>query len=813
MNIKDKFKNFNRLHLVAILIILVFNLVYFSPQLEGKIVKAHDAVSSTSWNKLPGDYTKKTGELSLWNSSMFSGMPWSLLANGYQYNYARKLNDVSHGFFGYPVGYMIKAGLLTYLALVLLGMSPWLSLILSLAFAYNVNYVVLIEAGHANKLEVLAGFPLLISGLILLFRKKVTTGFLVLALTVSISVLRKHPQMLYYLLMLLVIFGLVYLVFAIINKKTVPFLKVSLIAILAFAIGALSNFSQIISSKDFSDDTMRGKAILQKDANDNGTNSSSSVNGLNWEYAMGWSFAKEDVFSILIPRAVGGSSKEEIGKAVPGKQDLANALKNDPRFQPKKDGNYIFGIYFGGMGSTGGPAYLGAGIIFLFVFSLFLMGWKNKLAFGLTILFLLMLSLGKNLEMVNLFLFEHLPFFNKFRAPSSIINLLPAFLVIGIGIGINKFIEEENKAKYLKPLLISGGVTIGVCVLFYMYMLNGYDKINEGQELIVDAKKSLLGADVLRSIFLIGLTCLVLFLYTKNKLKPTLLYLGMGVIILTDLVLVGKRYLDSDSFVSMAKYESQFRPRPVDQQIFSMEKKGRPYYRVLDQSINTFNDAKTSYHHNTIGGYHAAKLQRYQDLIDFQIGKGNMQVLNMLNAKYFITQQQQVQINNQANGVAWFINNLNHVSSSEEEMKGLDTLDTKNEAVILADEFDSKDYDQVGDGNGNIELVSYLPNKLVYTADNTSDQFAVFSEVWYGKNKSWRAYIDGKEANIVRVNYILRGLEIPANAQQIEFVLNPPLKYSWVSILFSSLLLLMIILAFIAPKKLVDKLNFVSKEV
>lgn len=812
MNYKDITQHFKRAHLIGIIIIIAFNMVYFAPQLGGKKVKAHDAISSTAWTKLPADEAKRTGERSQWNSSMFSGMPWGFLTNGHQYNLTSSLNDVSHSFFPYPMGYMIKAGLLTFLAFILLGISPWLSVILALGFTYNVNYVVLIEAGHGNKLEVLAGFPLLISGLIVAFRGKTLLGFLVIGLSVSIAFLRNHPQMLYYLMILLFVFSFVYFIFSIKNKNVLRFLKLSLVIIGGFVIGAASNISQIMSSKDFSDDTMRGKPILTS-TDTKAVKSSSNVDGLNWEYAMGWSFGKEDLFSVLIPRAVGGSSKEEIGKPKPGENKLANALQSDPRFQPKKDGNYIFGLYFGGMGSTGGSAYLGAAMIFLFIFSLFLLSWKNKIAFGVTIIALIALSLGKNLEVVNLFLFENLPFFNKFRAPSSIINILPAFLVIAIGIGLDKFLKTEEKSKYLKPLLISGGITIGIALVYYMYAMNGYDKINEGQPMIVEARKSLLGGDVFRSIAIIGLTCLSLFLFIKNKIKPTLLIIGMGAIIMIDLVMVGKRYLDADSFVNPIEYQSEFRVRQADQQIFNMEPKGRAYYRVLDQSISTFSDAKTSYHHNTIGGYSAAKLQRYQDIIDFQIGKGNMQVINMLNTKYFINQKQQLQVNNQANGVAWFVKDIIEVNTPMEEIKGLDSINTKEKAVVLSSEFAKEDYNQVGDGSGIITLDNYSPNRMNYSANNTTDQFAVFSEVWYGRNDSWKAYIDGKEANIVRVNYLLRGLEIPANTTNIEFVLDPPAKYASVSIVFSLLLLLLLVGIFILPKNIREKLNLVSEKV
>lgn len=813
MNIKEILKQLKSVHLLAIGFIILFNLIYFLPQLEGKKVKAHDAISSTAWSNDIIKYHKETGERPQWNSSMFSGMPWGQLSNGFEYNFTRFFNNLSHVYFSYPVGYMIKAGLLTYLALILLGISPFLSIILALAFTYNVNYIILIEAGHANKLEVLAGFPLIISGLILGYRGKLIPSFLAIGFSISIAFLRNHPQMVYYLLMLLFVFAFVYFIHSIFTKKALQFFKLSTIIFIAFAIGAAANLTQILSSKDTSEGTMRGKPILEVEQNQTAAKTSSNVNGLDWKYAMGWSFSKEDIMGVVIPRAVGGGSKEEIGKAIRGENSLANALKSDSRFKPKKDGNYVYNTYFGKMLMTNGPGYLGAAVIFLFIFSISLMSWKNRLAFGITTFFLLLLSMGKNFEILNHFLFDNLPFFNKFRAPSSIISVLPSFVIVGIGIGLNKLFKSENKSQFLKPLLISGAVTTATLIGFYIYLMNFYDLINEGQQILVDTRKSMLSADTKRSVIIVILAFGIFYFFIKSKIKANLLFIGLGLITLTDLVFVGKRYLDADNFVNTSKYKREFTPRPVDKQIFEIESKGRPYYRVFDQSINTFNDAKTSFHHNTIGGYHPAKLQRYQDLIEYHISKGNMEVLNMLNTKYFINQKQQLQVNNQANGVAWFVKELIEVKTPNQEIKELEGLPTKDKAVILANEFNNEDFDNVGDGVGNVKLDSYLPNKLIYSINNSTDQFAVFSEMWYGKNKSWRVYIDGKEANIVRVNYVLRGLEVPANSKQIEFVLDPPLKYAYVSGLFSTILLILLLLTFVLPKKYTDKLNFESQDI
>lgn len=804
----ERIKAIKRIHFLLIALLVVVNIIYFLPQFQGQKVNAHDAVSSTAWSKQVIDF-EKDGETVNWNPSIFSGMPWGLLTVGEKYNVLGFLNDVSHVFFSYPAGYFIKASILTYIALVLLEVPAVMSFFLALLFTFNVNALALLAAGHGNKIEVVMGLPILFAGVLLAYKGKVLQGFLITAVSVSIAILRVHPQMFYYLLMILVVFGLVYLIFAIINGQWKSFFKITAVVILAFVLGGLSNISQLISSKDFAKDTMRGVPILQEEAT-----AVKTKEGLDWDYAMRWSAEAKDFWSIIIPRALGGSSLEDIGKRndTPLGQLLANNQKAD------KLGHYYYPLYFGNIDSSGGPFYMSVILVFIFIFSFFTMDLKNKIAFGLSFIFLLMVAMGKN-SFINTYIFEYLPYYNKWRAPSSIMSVFPAILVIASGIGIKTIVDTKDKKQLIKPLIYT---TVGFVILilaYWMYASNSFSFVQSFeqdyqfavQDAIINTRKMLLKSDVLRSIFLIALSAILLYFFIKEKLSKKYFVIIIGVLMVLDLLQIDYRYFNKSKWESENKYLSTFTPRNVDLQILNNEKKGRGYYRVFDQN-NPFNDAIPSYLHNMVGGYRPDKLRRYQDVIENHLAKGNIQVFNMLNTKYFISQKQELSVNNQANGNAWFIKEIETVNTPNEEIKALDDLNTKEQAVVLATEFDAKDYDKVGNGTGNIELTSYHPNKMKYaTTNNPSDQFAVFSEVWYGRNNMWRAYVDGKETPIVRVNYILRGIEVPANAKEIVFELKAEARYSWVSIASSLLIAIFLILGILFGNKLEEKLNFISK--
>lgn len=779
-------------HVIALAIIMGVMMIYYAPQLNGKMIAGGDVVSSEAWNHHVSEWQKKTGDTYNWNPSMFSGMPWGLLVLGKNYNLLRPLDRAAALWTPSPMGRSVQAALLTYIALIILGISPWISLFGALLFGFNVNYLILLEAGHNAKLNVLSYFPLIISSLILCYQNKWKIGAPFLALSTSLALAKNHPQMVYYLLIVLVVFSFVYGVIQIVKSEGTQFFKYAAIAFGAALIGGASNYSQLASSRSFAEDTMRGAPILSKDTGD--SNTSSNVEGLNWNYAMNWSNDLKDISTLLIPRVVGGSSYEEVSET----SEIGRLLKQNNA--PKgSDNTYQAYMYWGDLPSTSGPYYSGI-LIIIIAF----MGFKfldKQLMYGMTgaLLIIIMLSMGKNLAFFNQTLFDNLPYFNKWRAPSSAITLLPIFLIILFAMVCQKIVDLKNRKEILKPLLISTSVFLATCLAMALFGPGMFEF--EGPrdsayapsvlEIFKKDRANMLSSDAYRSLA-IGLSgSLALFLYIKGTLKRAIIpIILIGGISLIDAYMIGKRHLDSDNFEKPTEFKSNFSARPVDDQIKSLEPKGRGHYRVLD--LGAFQSAIPSYHHNTIGGYHPAKLQRYQDVIDKYIAPGRGNVLSMLNAKYIVNPKQELQINQQAYGNAWFIKNVTHVNSADEEFDSLSNLDTRNSAVLNTSEFKGESLIP-GDGSGSIELMDYAPDHLTYSSEVSSAQVAVFSEIWYDEDKGLRAFIDNEEVEFVRVNYILRALQIPAGKHKVEFVFEAQANGAPIS-LISSLLILASIL-------------------
>lgn len=436
----------------------------------------------------------------------------------------------------------------------------------------------------------------------------------------------------------------------------------------------------------------------------------------------------------------------------------------------------------------------------------------------MSVLVTVLLSMGKHFPLLNEPLFNYLPLYSKFRAPSSILGLTALlFTILGI-LGLSEVLKTENKETLIKPLAIATGIASVFCLFFLLLGGSMFDFSSAGDGRLAQAgyslgaivadRKSLMQGDSLRTLLFVLATSGLIFAYLKDKLKTPVLLLGIGLLVLGDLWTVGKRYLSTEDFEKPKTVASNnFTARAVDQQIFSAENialdaksgsltsngLGRGGYRVLDLSINTFNSSITSYYHNTIGGYHAAKLQRFQDLIENHISKNNIMVLNMLNTKYIITREQQLQTNPNALGNAWFVDNIIKVNTPNEEIDRLNSFDPKSEAIILDSEFPN----YIGDFNptkqGSISLTSYHPTRLEYTSTSNSEQLAVFSEVWYGPDKGWKVTIDGEPASHIRANYALRAMRIPAGTHKIAVYMEPDGYYTAakVSKLSSFLLLLL----------------------
>ena len=776
-------------HIVSVVIMLLISCVYFWPHFQNKVIPMGDIVQVRAMNKEVADFHEETGEVSGWTNSLFGGMPTYQIYNPNKTNLlAHVQNAITLGT-GFPVSAFILGLLSFYIMMLLLGVNPWLALVGSLLFGFSTNNLILLDAGHTSKLNTIMVSPLIISGMLLAFKKKWLLGLTVFAAGMSLNLYFKHPQMTYYLGMVMSFLVLIYLGFAI-KRKELPDFGKSLLALgvgLVLAFG--SSITDVWTTYEYGKQTMRGEPILAADKIDK--SSSSGVDGLAWDYAMGWSNGYKDLLTSYIPRAVGGGSGEWISKdSAFGKQLRANREVQAP-------------LYWGALPFTSGPIYFGALAFFLFLFGA--LSYKSPIKWWLVagVILTMVLSLGKNAEWFNKFLFDNLPFFNKFRTPNSVLSITVILIpILGI-LSIDHMIKSEDKTKFWKPAWISAAILGGLGLVLAFLGPSLFDMSSPGDaryaqftEALLDDRASELRSSALRSVFFILVGLGALWAYINNKISVVVMSAILGAFGLMDLLQISTHYISHDDFVSKRRYEANFQPRAVDMKIMADTD---PYFRVHDITADPFNNASPSYYHKTVGGYHPAKLQRYEDVKNRYLSQNNMIVLNMLNTKYFILPNQTqggeptFQVNPAALGNAWFVSNIEVVPSANAEFDGIENLDPAITALVHQD-FQSNLKQTTFDKNGSIKLTSYAPNKLEYTSNSTSDQFAVFSEIWYGPDLGWEATIDGNPVDLIRANYLLRGLNVPPGQHTIVMEFNPTSVAVGGKInLFSSLIIILLI--------------------
>lgn len=773
MNISNLFKA-GLPHLFVIAAFIVVNGLFFAPQFQGKILQQGDIVSWEAAAKEITTYKAKNGKPLLWTDAMFGGMPAYQIAMEYKGMFVTKIQGVlSAGITG-PAGVFLAMMVSFYIMMLIMGTNSWLAAIGAFGFGLATYNLVLLEAGHTNKLNTLVYLPIVVAGLYqLFFKKEYRSGGVLLAVGACGNLAANHIQMTYYIVLCLVLLVLIWAVGIIRKQEWGTLFKVFAIGVLAAVLALGSVASNLWPTYEYTQDTMRGKPILESKA---GVGvSSSTTDGLAWDYAMQWSNNWQDVVSVLIPRAAGGASGEKVKS---GQTYTALRASGQPL---RSDGSMQLPLYWGSLPFTSGPAYFGAVFCFLFVFGLALVRDAVKWWAGLSVLMTVLLSLGSNMEWFQRLFFDYLPVYNKFRAPSSILTITMFFFPLLGMLAVTRVLEGTyGQKEVLRALGIGAGVTGGISLFFALLGPSFFDFVGAGdagyqQELAAMLQKDradFMAKDGWRSFFFILAAVGLLWAFIKKLAPASIVVLGLGILVVVDLWGVGRRYLGPESYVNKNAYDSQFQVRPVDQQILSIES-SRGNYRVLDLSANTFNSSAASYLHNSIGGYSAAKFQRYQDMIDFHITKGNEQVLDMLNGKYVIAQNQQLQVRNSALGPVWLVDSIIPVGSANAEIEALNTFNAAEQAVVLDAEFGGyiKDFDPVK--GGNIRLTKYDPQHLEYEADLPSEQLAVFSEIWYGPNKGWKATIDGKSVEHIRANYILRAMRIPAGKHKVEFVFEP----------------------------------------
>lgn len=794
------------------LIILTFVLiscVYFAPQFSGKVLQQSDIAAYKSASHEYHTFKKK-GPAILWTNSMFGGMPTYQIESYQKNNVLRYFETVTKLFFKGPVGYFVSAMVVFFIGLLLLGVNRYVAAIGAITFAFCSNNIVLYEAGHLTKIRSLIFGILILAGVIKTLKREYLIGGITFALGFGLNLYANHFQMTYVIGLVCALAVVYFLIKAIKNAELLEFGKSLGILALMSLIAIGSSASKLWTTYEYSKETMRGKPILEK-MDSSAPKSSSETKGLEWEYSMQWSNSVMDVLAGYIPGIVGGGSSEPIGK-----QSATNKFLKKNRARALEFGP----MYWGKLPFTSGPVYFGALIVFLFLFTMF--SWKSSLKWwGLSaVLFTLLLSMGKHFEILNRLLFDYLPMFNKFRAPSSLTGITSILLTLVAMLGLNEFIKDAQDKKplerYIKPLLISSGILVLLSLFFGLlgpsffdftslsdprYAQSGFDT-----SVFEEDRASMMRRDSIRSLMIVLLGSGMILFFIKKRFSKYLLLGVLGLVTLVDLIGVDMRYLNADSFVKSKQNKTYFNERPVDKEI---KKDSDSHYRVHDiSSGDPFQNNWASYHHKTFGGYHAAKLQRIQDIIDHSISKGEQQFLDLLNVKYVIGGEkgkERVMRNPKALGNAWFVNNYKIAETNRQELEMVSNIDTKKEAVIHASFKDRLPNIANLSTSGKIQLTSYHPDEMKYTSQNSGEGLAVFSEIWYGAN-GWKLYVDGKETPLIRANYLLRAALIPAGNHELILKFSPKSYYAGEMISLICSILIILGLVFIIYKVLKNKL-------
>ena len=785
-------------HLVSLLIFIIAALLYFHPVLKGEKLSQSDITQHIGMAKEVNDYRITTGLEPYWAESAFSGMPTYQIGTYFPHDYLSYLDHLIR-FLPRPADYLFLYFLGFYVLLLAFKVDWKLAIMGSLAFGFSTYLMIIFGAGHNAKAHAIAYMPLVLAGVIYVFKKQYLLGFTLTGLATALEIKANHPQMTYYLLFAIFILGIIELIEAIKKKQITQFTSQSLIIITAMLLAVGVNSTRLMATKEYSDFSTRGNTALT--VNSDGT-PKEVTSGLSKDYITQFSYGISETFNLLVPRYMGGGTVESLDKN-------SNTFKHVSSIaSPKQAEGFTKQVftYWGDQLIVEAPAYVGAVIIFLFFLGIFLVKGKFKYWLVASTVFSILMSWGKNFELLTNFFIDYVPLYNKFRAVSSfqvIAELcIPLLGILAIKEFIFSKLSKEEKLEAVKKAfyVTSGLIIIG---LFYAISFSTFEGLRDANysqyEGLLDAviadRKSLLYSDSFRSLVLISVSFGILWLFLKQQINKTKVIIVFTLLILFDLVQVNLRYVNDDDFRQARKIDKPFRASSADLQI----QKDKSHYRVANFTGDPFQDGRTSYFHKSIGGYHAAKMGRYQDLIEFQLGKQNMQVYNMLNVKYFIIPdnegKEQMQKNPNNNGNAWFIKDIKYVKSANEEIKALDSLPTKTTVVINQESLTTPvNFSKELDSLATINLVKYSLNALTYDSNSTKDEFAVFSEIYY-KN-GWNAYIDGELKPHLNVNYVLRGLEIPAGKHSIEFRFEPKVIQTGSTIsLLSYVLLLLIPLA------------------
>jgi hypothetical protein len=810
MQIKDKLKPILP-HLIAVLIFTVVSFVYFYPVLEGKVLKANDSTVSKINSKEIQDFREKTGREPLWTNSIFGGMPAYLISTLYPGNLIKYVDKYLRKF-TMPVSVLFLSMLGFYIVLLIFGVNSWLAIAGAIAYGLSSFFFQILGAGHNTQAIALAYMAPMIGGIYYTYRHDVLKGALFTAFILALEIQANHPQITYYGLICVLIFGIVEFIYAVKNKGVLKFIRTSAILILPFVIAVGINFASLYTTYEYGKYSIRGKSDLKAE-------NSKTSSGLDKDYITSWSYGVDETFNLLIPNYKGGSSRpfdrnSETYKVLSQNNNQAAAAS--------------FQKYWGTQPGTDGPHYVGAIVFFLFVLGLILIKGPEKWWLLAATILSIMLAWGKNfMPFSNLFI-DYFPGYNKFRAVTMTL-VIAEFCIPLLGFLALRdiFNGTTTKKEIIKGLKVATGITGGFLLLVLLIPGIAGSFIGQGDPpglpewltgaLIAD-RKQLLRSDSFRSLVFIILSSGVILAFITDKIKKEYSILIIAVLIVFDLWSVDKRYLNADRFEKPSVIQKSFMPTYADAIII----KDPSVYRVLNLEASPFNDnTPTSYFHKSIGGYHGAKMERYQELIDsciyrefgtFSTAAQNLKaqsleeyeaalnnnpfpVLNMLNTKYVILKSTYPPlVNKNALGTAWFAENPVIAENANKEISLVKTFNPSKEVTIdkiFKDQISKSSYPVLE--NEKIELVTYQPDELIYKYSAKEEKLAVFSEIYYPAG--WKCYLDGKESRYFRANWILRGMVVPAGDHEIKFTFKPASYHAGNKVSLASSVLLILLCA------------------
>lgn len=810
--------------LIAILTFVILSFAYFFPaDIEGRILFQHDSVAGAGGGQEASEYLERTGERTRWTNSIFGGMPTYQMSPSY--DSTAPLKWVEGLYHLYLPPYVVLTFIMMigfYILLRAFGLSVWLSTLGGVIWAFSSYFFILISAGHIWKFITLAYIPPTMAGIVLAYRKKYLLGGIITAIFIALQIQANHIQMSYYFMFVILFFVGAYFEDAYKKKELPHFLKASAVLVLAALIGVCANLSSLYHTYEYSKETMRGKSELKQEgeaaANQTGS-------GLNRDYITQWSYGVGETLTLLVPNVKGGAS-------VPLSRNETAMEKANPMYSS------IYSKltqYFGDQPMTSGPVYVGAFVLFLFLLGCFIVKGPLKWALIGATIFSILLSWGRNFMGLTDFFIDYVPMYDKFRAVSSIlviaeftIPLLAIFALKEI-IGKPEILKlKENRTGLIITLVLTAGVSLILAVapgVFFSDFIPAQEmaalqQAIPGEQLtpllanLKEVREALLTSDAWRSFFIIIVGCALLFFYQQGKLRSSLTIAGITILCMVDMWSVNKRYLYDEEFVSKSMQTGAFQKTPTDEMILQDSTLN---YRVLNFASDTFNENNTSYWHKSVGGYHAAKLRRYQDMINHHIAPekqatyqavaaangvmdsvdaSKFRVLNMLNTKYFIfpagERGQTVPVANPyAYGNAWFVDKVTYVDNANEEIDALKEILPTETAVV-----DATFKEQLKgvtasykDSLSTVRLTAYEPNRLVYETSSPKDGVVVFSEIYY---PGWQATIDGQPADIARADYILRAMNVPAGKHTIEMWFDPNSLHATESIAYAAMAFLLI---------------------